>query len=597
MREISRRLVGEDTGIPAERRVSGGRAVHRCAIVVVWLGTAGVVAFASAGVPRTVLELQPFREAQSISIRSPRGSDGTATLVNLNPAIGAWYLLTIARNGAPERAYHLENPHPRTQKLLLDQPLQALLIANGPARYVCDLFGAGSAERLENGAAPGSIFQPLCGSRLYLRNRAAGRHTRLETAADFLRERVWGGEGILALGHHVMGDRNLETGTVRAAAGNGHAAPTRRTGPLPALIDPSFAGRTVTSDNLGIGVASGGGLVPGVWYAATGSPGVYVSVLQPGMIAASILHGGERTVNALDRVESSALCYLIAFDLERFELAYAGGTEHPSVGWSAHMQARMQDPRLPGPDGISTIAPLIPTGLVNPDEASRTVATFTGGFKRAHGAFLSGDLATSNRGSHYGFIEQGTVLSTLQPGLATIYVLADGQVDMKTWDAADRAQLQHIRYARQNGVPVVELDRQSQRIVPGRLVNQWGPGNWSGSEGRKLRTIRAAAAIQNNGDKPFLIYAVFSAATPSAMARVFQAYLCRYAMLLDMNALEHTYLALHRRTGSGITVEHLIKGMSQLDRESNGAVVPRFLGYSDNRDFFYVMHRRDRGRP
>jgi len=26
------------------------------------------------------------------------------------------------------------------------------------------------------------------------------------------------------------------------------------------------------------------------------------------------------------------------------------------------------------------------------------------------------------------------------------------------------------------------------------------------------------------------------------MARVFQAYQCGYAMLLDMNALEHTYL-------------------------------------------------------
>ena len=50
------------------------------------------------------------------------------------------------------------------------------------------------------------------------------------------------------------------------------------------------------------------------------------------------------------------------------------------------------------------------------------------------------------------------------------------------------------------------------------------------------------------------------------MARVFQAYRCDYAMLLDMNALEHTYLALYRRSGSQLFVEHLIKGMSELDK-------------------------------
>jgi len=299
----------------------------------------------------------------------------------------------------------------------------------------------------------------------------------------------------------------------------------------------------------------------------------------------------------LDRVEASALCYAIAFDLDRFEIAYAGGTEHPSVEWSAHMRPEMKDARRAGPDGFGTIAPLVATGLVNPADAARTVAVFTGGFKRAHGAFLSGDLAMTNRGSHYGFIENGTVFSTLQPGLATMFTLADGSVDMKTWQAVDNTQLRYIRHARQNGVPIVELDGPSQTIVPGRLVNRWGPGNWSGSEDRSLRTIRAAAALQSTRDKRFLIYAVFSAATPSAMARVFQAYQCRYAMLLDMNALEHTYLALHQRIGSRIILQHLIKGMSQLDRSSNGAIVPRFVGYPDNRDFFSVMERREEARP
>ncbi len=75
------------------------------------------------------------------------------------------------------------------------------------------------------------------------------------------------------------------------------------------------------------------------------------------------------------------------------------------------------------------------------------------------------------------------------------------------------------------------------------------------------------------------------------MARTFQAYQCRYAMLLDMNALEHTYLAVYLRKGAGIDVQHLIQGMVAVDVVKDGAVVPRFLGVPDNRDFFFLVRR------
>jgi hypothetical protein len=175
--------------------------------------------------------------------------------------------------------------------------------------------------------------------------------------------------------------------------------------------------------------------------------------------------------------------------------------------------------------------------------------------------------------------------------------MADGRVDMKTWNEMDRPGVRHIRHALQNGVPIVEYDEQTRTTVPGRLVNRWGPGNWSGSRDMKLRTIRAAAAIQADGQQRYLIYAVFSSATPSAMARVFQSYRCRYALQLDMNALEHTYFALHQRQASGVRLEHLIKGMSQVDRTTGGRVVPRFVGSPDNRDFFHVMRRGESVHP
>jgi hypothetical protein len=556
--------------------------------------------------PKTLIELQQFRRASSIHVRSTSGREGVATLVNLNPAINAWYLLRIVwsnavrPDGAAEPAWHLENPKPRDAQILLDEKYPSgLVIAEKSNRYSCDLFGsASSPNALEQGRNSQLIYYPLCGGRLYLRNPAQGRRTALEAAAEFLRNQVWGGERVIILFHHVMADRYRETGELRnrnQAAGGAAGGSVAADRPLPALVDPQHANRLVTPENLGIALEPEGpdrnGMTPGAWYRAKQNSGIYVSVMQPNVVAPAILQSYKSLVSNLDSVEASSLCYLIAFDLDQFELAFALGTEHPQIDWSNRVTGQVKDPRLPGPDGVGSVAPLISTGLIGPDNGRRTAATFTGGFKRTHGAFRYGDLALKNHGSHYGFMENGVVFSKLQPGLATIFTLNDGSIDMKTWTESDNTLLARIRHARQNGVPLIEFDVATQSNVPGRLVARWGPGNWSGSEDEKLRTIRAGIALQKGHGKRFLIYAVFSDATPSAMARIFQAYQCNYAMLLDMNALEHTYLGLYRRSGSEMSVDHLLKGMSQLDKSASGEIVPRFLGFPDNRDFFYVMRR------
>lgn len=555
----------------------------------------------NADIPKTILELQQFRETSSSRIRSGSGREGVATLVNLNPAVNDWYVLSVAWNGgAPVSAWHLENPRPHDVRLSLDDKFPSgLIVAEGRGRYSCDLFGAGSSpDELEKGRSSQLIYYPLCEGRLYLRNPAKGGRTKLEAASEFLRDQVWGGEKVIILFHHLLEDRYRQTAELQPGKQNNAAATVAAGSPLPALIDPQYADRVVIPAGLGITLESPGtqksGMTPGAWYPAAGNPGVFVSVLQPNFVAPAILRSNATLVNKLDTVEASSLCFLIAFDLDLFEPAYALGTTFPGVGWSDRALPQMKDSRLPGPDGIGSIAPLVSTGLITPDDGKRTIAAFTSGFKRTHGAFRYGDLALKNRGNHYGFIQSGVVFSKLQPGLATIFVLDDGSVQMKTWQESDNKLLARIKDARQNGVPVVEFDDATRSTVPGRLVAKWGPGNWSGSEDEKLRTIRGGAALQlrsSPANKSFLIYAVFSAATPSAMARVFQAYQCNYAMLLDMNALEHTYLALYRRSGSEMTVEHLLSGMSVLDQASSGQVIPRFLGYPDNRDFFYIMRR------
>lgn len=552
---------------------------------------------------KTVVDLQPFRLESSIPIKDLTGREGLATLIQLNPHVNDWFQLRLSwSGGATTEEYHLENTSPRTLKLLLeDQNPYGLVIVDGAQKTACRLWGNDSKDSLRVARASRVPYAPLCGDKLYLRNPARGHRTPLEKVTEFLRDEVPAGETVVSAVKDKLYQDTFreEAGTVEDSKPSAPGPIRRKLGasPEPARIDPPQAERVIASSHLGIELEDlpSRRMVPGSWYAVSGNPGLYVSLIAPDFVARDILRSYRREVSTLDGTESGALVYLVAFDLDQFDVRFSLGTEHPRVNWSDRVPDRVKDPPLPGPDGIGTIAPLVSTGLVSPKDAGRAVATFTGGFKRSHGAFKWGALALRNRGSHYGFIEHGTVFSRLQPGLSTLYVLQDGRLDMKTWSEEDAPVLPQIRSARQNGVPIITgYDREAQLPVPGPLVSRWSEGNWSGSEDQKLRTMRAGAALQEVRGKRFLLYAVFTSATPSSMARIFQAYGCLYAMHLDMNALEHTYLAVYRGRGSNLSVQHLIQGMRAVDKSSKGQYVPRFLGYPDNRDFFTVLRKETR---
>lgn len=547
-----------------------------------------------AEVPKTIIELQQYRNAASLAIVGPGGNSGQAMLVQLNPNVNAWLLLVLdwgAQGG--RQSYHLENPWPSEQYIHLADA-RSVVITRGNSSVACDLWTAGADSPLEQARRSSLPYAPLCDGRLFLRNPTGGNYTKLEMVTNFLRHYVWGSEKIIGfVREHFYHDAFLEKGSVGAEiSASDSLSPSV---PLPATVSPGYAKRSVKPEHLGINLDNAtNGVVPGRWYSASGAAGVYVSLIQPQAIAPEILDSYRDKVSPLDPVETVALDYLVAFDLDQFDLEYALGTEHPALGWSDRTLEEIRDPNLPGPDGIDSAAPLMRTGIISPALTASTVATFTGGFKRIHGAFRHGPLARRNHGSHYGFVEQGVVFSKLQPGLATLYVLDDGSVDMKTWDMQDNALLPHIRYALQNGVPLVDYDRATASTIPGALVANWGSGNWSGSSDEQLRSLRAGACLQQTPTKRFLIYGYFSSATPSAMARVFQSYGCRYAMHLDMNALEHTYLALYRHKGTEVGIQHLIEGMEQVDKKAGDQLLPRFIGYPDNRDFFYLVRRGER---
>ena len=548
-----------------------------------------------ADAPKTIVELQPFRQSASVEFQMA-GNWGQATLVNLNPQINAWFLLTLWWPGASgATSYHLENPSPKTQTLALSEANPyGIRIAAAGRETDCELWPAGRTMELQQARRTDLPYAPLCADRLYLRNPVSGTYTHLERVTNFLRDHVWGGEQIVGfVRKQFFSDAFIERDQQPGAGQSAELPAASPHKPRSAPIAPAFAAQAVVPEHLGIDIGqASGGVAMGQWYAVRDAPGIFVSVIRPQVIEPASIGGGKASHAELDSVEANALDYMVALDLAQFDLGFALGTDHPRVGWSERALESVRNPRLPGPDGIGSVAPLVVNGMVNPQTVERAAAAFAGGFKREHGAFRYGPLAQQNHGTHYGFIEQGVVFSKLQPELATLWVDDLGEVRMKTWTAGDASRLPHIKFARQNGVALIEYDEKTGVPAPGALIDSWGPGNWSGSEDERLRTLRAGVCLQEIGGERFLIYGYFSTATPRAMARVFQAYGCRYAMHLDMNALEHTYFAVYTYKNGRIEVQHLIEGMAEVDRKGGDELAPRFLSFPDDRDFFYATRKK-----
>jgi len=533
---------------------------------------------------KTIVDLQPFRAEQRLTL-----ADGTELmLASLSPAINSWYLLEIKAPGARRSNwYHLENIDTRGTRLALEPAeIPTLRLAHADGNSTCALV-ADTGSVLEDARKVGLPYAPLCNGQIYLRNRVDGSRTSRERTAEFLRDNVWFGDSLVNLVKDTFyQDAYAETGTTLGITAVGSV--------VEALGQAALVDYPVISTSIGMALegAPEGGMAQGQWYAMAGNTGVYASVVQPGKISREILDRPNET-NWLDDVERWATAYLVAFDLTDFEVGYEVGTDHPTLNWSPRPSGSGRNYSIPGPDGVASSTPLVTLGMVSPSQAHRVAATFTGGYKREHGAFRMGDYAFSYNGHHYGFVVDGVVLSKLVPDLSTLYVLDDGTIGMRTWAVEDEALLPQIRFARQNGVPLIAPDPATGDSVPGPLVRAWGPGNWSGSAEAQLRTLRAGACMKTVQGRQMLIYAYFSTATPSAMARVFQAYGCEYAMQLDMNSVEHTYAAIYTpKPEGGLEISHLVRAMRDIDARANdGTRLPRFVAYSDNRDFFYLLRK------
>ncbi len=542
---------------------------------------------------RTVVDLQRDRREMKLSLTGT-GQPTDVTLINLNPEINVWYLLKLQWGPQKVEWYHLDNTDPANLWVELNpQEPTGLWLRNGKGGdRLCELWSRDNSV-LRSARALNAPYAPVCQKLLFLRNRSEGYRTTKEWVVEFLRANIWGGETITNIVKETVYKDNFLLKS-DAVAGKGDASGELPNGPAPARLSSKAKGELVSVKELGISLvgASDENLEVGRWYRTQRQEGVFVSVLEPKDIDEDILKSNRDYVRDLDAVEMEAQSIVIAFDMSSFDLHFAMGTDHPAVGWSERVIPDVKDSLLKGPDGFDSLEPLTSTGLIPPYMSDRVVGIFTGGFKRDHGAFRWGDLAKKNQGSHYGFIENGVILSTIVPDLATLIVYKDGRVEMKTWTDQDNLNLASIRHARQNGVPIIDWNDLTKQAMPGKWVSNWTLGNWSGSQDKKFRTLRAGVCQAENKGRRFLIYGYFSSMTPSGMARVFQSYGCSYAMHLDMNALEHTYMSLYSPNKSRDNApQHLVKGMKVLDERFKG-VVPRYIGYPDNRDFFYFVEKK-----
>ncbi|MFN3147930.1 MAG: hypothetical protein ACE368_23210 [Paracoccaceae bacterium] len=330
---------------------------------------------------KSIIELQPFRHEMT-AVRPDTGAE--LTLISLNPGINSWFLLGEGPDG--RRSYvHLENPDPDTQTVTLDGGDAPALVLEMDGRTQRCRPWEGELAEAQATRVP---YTPICDGALFLRNRVNGYSTNLEKTTDFLRDNVWGGEQVVRfIRDNFFKDKFAE----KSKSLGMEEVVEEVTGPPPLPLNVSDFQRPVMTalHDFGLEGAQPGRMTMGIWYPVADLDGVFVSSFQPRSISAEILQG-PGTTNWLDGVEGAATGYLVAFDLSLFELGYARGTDHPGVEWSPRPPWNVRPQGLSGPDGFNRVDPVVPLGMVSPRDAPRTIATFTAGYKRQHGAFRWG---------------------------------------------------------------------------------------------------------------------------------------------------------------------------------------------------------------
>ncbi len=578
-------------------------------LVVAFISTATLMSAPMLDTPKykALLDLQQYKSSMRYDYADERYKQ--ATLLNLNTNVGRWYLLDMVNKRGRSTILNLLTVH-QNITITLDPTTPLLHISeNGKEAIVCSIN-----DEIEpiwrKYRRKKSSYVSICSDRLLMVIHQDGYQRMIEKGAELLR---WIGGDI---GESIISSvkttffkdkyrveekpKELSSSTI----GDNESMENNSTQIKRASIANRYLNTTLDTYTLGLKTQSGEKqLLAGEWYKLKNFSHAYTSIIMPGMVSKDILHSYRDRVSYLNGIERHSMVYLMALDLKKYTLDWGHGTDHPGVGWSPRARNIKRDNRY-GPDGFNSLKPLVTLGHVPPYEWYRTVGTFSAGFQNRHGAFKYGPLSRYDKAHPYGFMDDGVMMTTPSKELATIIIYIDGRVEMKRWTEEDFKHISEMRFIRQNGVPLIypsytDIDEEEMdtvdtksRGIPGKWVNNWGGGNWSGSVKVELRTPRGAACILPTPDADYLVYAYFSSATPSAMARVLQSYGCHFAIHLDMNSPGQAYASLFKPNSNPKKIDSQLL-MTDMEGYMGGesAHAPRFLIKPDYKDFFYILRR------
>lgn len=555
--------------------------------VLIYLGPPGQAGYAgpaladhmesSIPVKRTLMQDPRLVESKGISVKF--AEQANINLISLNKYINKWFLLEMIQKSG-RMILHLENANPSFNLDLYESGLSLHSKNNPKQKILCPLWDdKGMQVSQDIFDKHDHAFFPICSGMVFIRLKKPSntRMTFTEITTEVLRS-LPVGEKIISyfkpflVGLKAESDSGIKQKKDLKDLNKGPAKDSFQ--PESVKLKDMGEYNLISSGNqLGISIRGAEKTVQyGKWYESEMHSGVFVGLFKPELISDEILMTYPGKARDLKPEEKNKLVYMTAYDLNKFSLNYAVGTVHPAVNVSAPEFGKAAVLR----------ESVVPVGGIPPYEVAQAIGVFVGGFKNQHSEFKAGPY----KGRTYGYIENGLELEPMSPLLATMIMKKNGDADIIRWPEKEEDQLklrEDIVSARQNGSMVVADG------APGEFVSSWKFGNWSGSAEGLGQSLRAGICIQKKDDKKFLIFMAFTSATPSAMARVMQAYSCQNGMHLDMNAHMYLHNAIYsyQSNDQSFKVEYLHKEMlfpKNLKRH-------RFIMDNNQRDFFYIRHK------
>src|ERR1700723_3580141 len=162
-------------------------------------------------------------------------------------------------------------------------------------------------------------------------------------------------------------------------------------------------------------------------------------------------------------------------------------------------------------------------------ERRQLLAAFNGGFKLSAGAG--------------GYMQEGHVISSLRPGLASLVIDRSGRARIGVWGRGLPAPGEAVYSVRQNLQPLLLNGRQTAAAA------DWA--TWGATLGGGAHVARSAIGQDATGD---LMYAASMSALPADLAAAMAAHGARVAMELDINP-EWVQLDAARIPGGTLTAE------------------------------------------